>query len=77
MIRYIIVTAENHVVLLFITFYNYTILVPFLLRLDEEKVERVLHETEKNRHMVSQILSATCKFQGGGQETLKLGPKVI
>ena len=43
----------------------------------EDKVDRVLNETEKNRQMVSQILATTFKSQSSDQRVLYHGPKVI
>ncbi|KAL9954088.1 hypothetical protein ACROYT_G041582 [Oculina patagonica] len=42
---------------------------------DEKKLDQVLHETERNRQMVSQILSTTCNSQGSDVGILLRGPE--
>ena len=44
---------------------------------DKHKVDRVLHETEKNRRIVNQILNTSFQSQGGDQRQLCVDPEVI
>jgi len=45
---------------------------------DAKKLDLMLHETERNRQMISQILCTTFKHQEGDKEMLvDRGPEVI